>query len=407
MQQIREAILEGLDNAVDDDQLIHSLNKIALEQGQQTYAIILHVLAHLSMNPDEAEKRWQAILAHHHKLKIALKRDVNLRTAICDYFCSIQHSLKNPKVIEIHIFEKTVKASRFDSLTGLYNRQSFDEALEREINRAKRHGQELSILFFDLDDFKAVNDSYGHQAGDAVLIRVAQIILDETRAEDFAARYGGEELVVILPETDKMSALILGERIRRRVQETSLKYKEVELRITISGGLASYPVNALEASDLIKCADHALYRAKGSGKNNIAFFSRDKRRYLRIDLNQKIRVRPLGGENEKSHTAQGKNICIGGILFENDAPIPIGTKVQVDIQTGKQKQLLIIGTVVRVESFGPDQYDIGIQISFLELDKAVRNEISRWLQAQRQEELPDPHKEKRKTKSKNIPKESQ
>lgn len=293
MEQIRKAVLDGLDTAVDDDHLIQSLNRIALEHGQQTYAVILHVLAHLSMNPEEAEACWQAILAHHRILKNALKRDVNLRTAICDYFCTIQHSLKNPKVIEIHIFEKTVKASRFDSLTGLYNRQSFDEALEREINRAKRHGQELSILFFDLDDFKAVNDSYGHQAGDAVLIRVAQIILEETRSEDFAARYGGEELVVILPETNKMNALVMGERIRRRVEATGMNFKDLQMRITISGGLASFPVNAMDAADLVKCADHALYRAKGSGKNNIAFFSRDKRRYLRIDLNQKIRVRPL------------------------------------------------------------------------------------------------------------------
>ena len=396
MEQIRKAVLEGLDNAVDDDHLIQSLNRIALENGQQTYAVILHVLAHLSMNPDEAEECWQAILAHHRILKNALKRDVNLRTAICDYFCTIQHSLKNPKVIEIHIFEKTVKASRFDSLTGLYNRQSFDEALEREINRAKRHGQELSILFFDLDDFKAVNDSYGHQAGDEVLIRVAQIILEETRAEDFAARYGGEELVVILPETNKMNALVMGERIRRRVEATAMNFKDLQMRITISGGLASYPVNAMDAADLVKCADHALYRAKGSGKNNIAFFSRDKRRYLRIDLNQKIRVRPLEGDNGQSQTAIGKNICIGGILFENDTPIPIGTKVQVDIQTEKNKQLLIIGTVVRVETFGPDQYDIGIQISFLELDKAVRNEISRWLQEKRQKDAPDKRNQTRK-----------
>jgi diguanylate cyclase (GGDEF)-like protein len=387
MMPIREAVLEVLESGVDDETLIQKLNHIAVDNGPQTYSTILHVLTHLAMETDEAQSCWQNIVAHHGKLKSALKRDVNLRTAICDYFCTIKHSLKNPKVVEIRIFESTVKASRFDSLTGLYNRQFFDEVLKREIKRAKRHGQELSILFFDLDDFKAINDAYGHQAGDAALTRAAQIILQETRSEDTAARYGGEELVIILPETDKMSALVLGERIRRRIETSHLKYGNTELAFTISGGLASYPVNALEADDLVKCADHALYRAKGSGKNNIAFFSRDKRRYLRIDLNQKVRVRPLGREDNLSQIAQGKNICMGGILFENEAVIPIGTKVQIDILTAEDKQLLIIGTVVRVEAYGSGLYDIGVQISFQELDKAVRNEISRWLQMKRRDEI--------------------
>lgn len=384
MEQIRDSVLECLNKYKKEDRLIKELNLIVDKKGQQVYPIIFEVLTNLFIEPLEAEQHWHEIIAHYKNLTIQLGRTVSLRTAICDYFCSIQKSLKNPKVVEIQIFEKTVKASRFDSLTGLSNRQSFDETLEREIHRAKRHNLDLSVLFFDLDDFKAINDSFGHQAGDKVLQNVAKIMLAQKRSEDFAARYGGEELVMILPETDRVNALVLGERIRQKVASSVLNYKGSKIRLTISGGLASYPVNAANAVDLLKSADRALYRAKGSGKNNIAFFSEDKRRYLRIDLNKKVKIRELGFSEAETQTAQGKNICIGGILFENEYSIPIGTKVQVNIPANRNKLLFVIGTVVRVESYGPKQYDIGVSISFLEMDKALKDEVSKWLKIERQ-----------------------
>jgi hypothetical protein len=105
---------------------------------------------------------------------------------------------------------------------------------------------------------------------------------------------------------------------------------------------------------------------------------------LRIELNQNVKVRELGFNEYQTQIAKGKNICVGGILFENDHPLPIGTKVQVNVPTEHDKPLYIIGTVVRVETFGPKQYDIGLSISFLEMDKAMKHEISRWLQVKRQ-----------------------
>jgi diguanylate cyclase (GGDEF)-like protein len=389
MAQIRESVLKCLGDAEDDDNLIQDLNRIIDREGQQAYPVIFHVLTNLVIEPQEAEAFWREIIGHYESLNTSLGRKVSLRTTICDYFCSIHKSLRNPKVVEIHIFEKAVKASKYDSLTGLLNRQSFDEALKTEINRAKRHTQDLSLLFFDLDDFKRINDSLGHPAGDAVLKAVADIILKEKRVEDVAARYGGEELVVILPETGKMNALVLGERIRQKVEKMKLKYKGHTIQLTISGGLAAFPVNAASAAALIKCADNALYRAKGSGKNNISFFAPDKRRYLRIDLNREVKVRELDFDDTQTQVAKGKNICVGGILFENDYPLPIGTKVQINVPTDQGKPLFILGNVVRVETYGPRQYDIGIAISFLEMDKAMKTEISRWLQLRRQNEQID------------------
>ena len=389
MEQIRDSVLKCLDRYKNEGRLIKELSLLVDNGGQEVYPILFHVLTNLVIEPDEAEQCWQDILEHFDELNDVLGRKVSLRTAICDYFCSIHKSLKNPKVVEIHIFEKTVKASRYDSLTNLYNRQFFDETIEREINRARRHNLDLSVLFFDLDDFKHINDSFGHLAGDKVLQHVAQIILSEKRSEDIATRYGGEEIVLILPETDKVNAMVLGERIRQRVAATEIRYKGNRIRLTISGGLASYPFNASNTPDLMKCADQALYRAKGSGKNNVSYFSEDKRRYLRIDLNKNVMIRELGFDDGETQPAKGKNICIGGILFENEFSIPIGTRVQVNIPTRKEAPLVIIGTVVRVKKYSVRKYGIGISFSFLEMDKAIKDEISRWLSSNRQEVLPE------------------
>ena len=383
MEQTRALVLKCLDDYEDDDRLIKELNQIIEKKGKTACSVIFHVLTNLEIKSGEAREFWTEIITHYKELVSILGRKVSLRTVLCDYFCSIHKSLKNPKVVEIQLFEKTVKASTYDNLTGLYNRQSFDETLEREINRAKRHAKELSILFLDLDDFKEVNDSFGHQAGDEVLKQVAKIVLNEKRSEDLAARYGGEEIVIIMPETGKVDSLVLGERIRQRVEEMRFDFNGHSARLTISGGLASFPENATDAATLLKCADNALYRAKGSGKNGISFFSQDKRRYMRIEIDREVKVRELGFEDTPTQTGKGKNICFGGILFENEYALPIGTKIQLHIPHNHNKPLFIIGTVVRVEAFGSEQYDIGVAISFIEMDKTIKNEISRWLQIQR------------------------
>lgn len=388
VESIRDQVIECLEKASGEDQLIEAMNGLIARHGREACCVILHVFTHLGMEPAEAERCWQEILAHYRHLRRQLDRSISLRTAICDYFCSIHKSLKNPKVVEIHIFEKAVKASRFDSLTGLYNRQYFDESLKREIHRAKRHHQNLTVLFFDLDDFKRINDSYGHQAGDRVLDRVAKIILGEKRSEDIAARYGGEEMVLILPETGQLEALVLAERIRERVAESVITFRGSKMRLTISGGLAAFPINATTADALLKCADRALYRAKGAGKNNIALFSEDRRRYLRIDLDRSVRVRELDFNGSGPSGCRTKNICAGGILFENPYPIPIGTRVQVNLPAGKKSPLVIIGSVVRLEQFAPDRYDIGVSISLFEMDKSVKQEVARWLQLQRSKTPP-------------------
>lgn len=164
-----------------------------------------------------------------------------------------------------------------DALTGIANRRHFDRALDRELRRARREGQPLSLIFLDLDEFKRFNDTYGHTQGDEVLRRVA-LTLDETfrRGGDLVARYGGEEFIVVLPGFDARRASLYAERLRRRVWRLAIPNvaSQVSDRITISAGVATLAPQApgfVDASpdELLRAADQALYRAKCQGRNRV------------------------------------------------------------------------------------------------------------------------------------------
>ncbi len=380
MEQIRNAIIKCVYAFSEkDDRLVSELNKLADEHGTVVYTIIINILTHLNLPYSEAKKCWSEIVSHRELMTEKLGRNVRLRTALCDYFYSVRHSLKNPVMVEIHIFENTIKNIKFDRLTGLYTRTYFEESLHREVGRAKRYQTDLSVLFFDLDDFKHINDSYGHQAGDFILESVAEIILEEIRAEDIAARYGGEEIIIILPETGKVQGLILGERIRRKIYENVFDYEGRELRMTLSGGLATMPIDTASASNLVKFADAALYRAKADGKNCVSVFSENRRRYVRVDFCSAIEVEEIGIEDiGKRFSASAKNISLTGILFESMVAMEIGTKINISIPLAEMNsKIQVLGTVVRLEAIALDKYDIGI--AFLEVSDSSRNEISNYL----------------------------
>lgn len=157
-----------------------------------------------------------------------------------------------------------------DGLTKAYNKKFFLDRLETEFAYAKRHGTMLSLVMFDVDHFKRVNDTYGHLAGDAVLVHLARIAHSMIRAEDVAARYGGEEFAVICRGIPLLNAGVVGERMRAAVEQASFDFQGRRLPVTISVGVAALPeANVNEASALIGEADEALYEAKRSGRNRV------------------------------------------------------------------------------------------------------------------------------------------
>lgn len=390
MQVIRNKVLQCLYKfSGDDAKLIHELDEIISEHGNLAFPVIFHVLTHLDLPQAEAETAWRDICAHRDKMSALLEHNVNLRTAICDYFCSIHKSLKNPKVVEIHVFESTLNSVKYDRMTGLYNRAYFDESIIREVARAKRYDTDLSILFLDLDDFKTVNDTHGHPAGDHVLKEISQAIIHAVRTEDIAARYGGEEIVIILPETSKTTALILAERIRALIENLQLQFDGKNIGLTISGGVASFPIDAAGTSDLVTFADRALLQAKAAGKNTIQAYSPNKRRFMRIDFFATILVKQIRMSKSSTPVAtNAKNLSLTGILFESRTAFDIGSKIQLQIPFDEfNETLLILGTVVRIEIFDNNLFDIGV--SFLEMDHTSKNEISRYLLKQLGRNQPD------------------
>jgi diguanylate cyclase (GGDEF)-like protein/putative nucleotidyltransferase with HDIG domain len=155
-------------------------------------------------------------------------------------------------------------AARTDPLTGLSNRRGFRELLDLELERARRSSTEMTVLVGDLDHFKEVNDRSGHHVGDAALQRVARVLNERRRQIDFAARVGGEEFALILPNTTQDDAFVLAERLRCDLHE---EFAGDSVPITISFGLASYPAHGETAASLLRAADEALYAAKDSGRN--------------------------------------------------------------------------------------------------------------------------------------------
>ena len=379
IKPLRESIIGFMNNyGPDEAKFLQELERMTQSEGDVIYPVLLNVFTQLDFDQVEAKGIWQGILKHREEMSDSFKRQVNLLTAICDYFLTIKKSFNYPKVVELKVFEEANHFSKCDSLTGLYNRGYFEDSLSGEISRARRYDTEFSILFLDLDDFKKVNDTMGHLAGDFVLKKVANLIINEKREEDVVARYGGEELVVILPETNKVNTIIKAERIRKKIQDMSLIFDGKKIQVSASGGIATFPQDATEANKLIQCADQALYRAKAEGKNQICLYSIDKRQYVRVDFAGEVKVQPLGkwvGQNQVF--GRGKDLSLSGILFQSENPMELGTKIQLEVPIPtKDNPIIMVGTVVHVEIF-EKYYDIGV--SFVQLQGVDRRELSSFL----------------------------
>ncbi|MDP3112295.1 MAG: diguanylate cyclase [Thermodesulfovibrionales bacterium] len=174
---------------------------------------------------------------------------------------------------KIKLFQETQRLALTDGLTGLYNVRFFYDMLNKEIARSKRYHTLFSLILFDIDDFKIINDTHGHQAGDDVLRSVASTLKTVSRETDIVVRYGGEEFILMLPSTPKHEALTLADRIREKVEEYRYLGEET-VKITMSGGVATFPEDAEDSKALLYAADMAMYEAKGKGKKQVCCYRR-------------------------------------------------------------------------------------------------------------------------------------
>ena len=226
---------------------------------------MLYAITHERFPPAVAEGLWNQILRHKVELSEAVQRNVGVAVAALDYLSNLKGELKSPTLMgESHVADIARLVLR-DGLTRLFNHTTCLEKIAVELRIYQRYGRTASLLMVDVDDFKKVNDQYGHQAGDRVLAALGATIDTATRGSDICCRYGGEEFAVILPATDTHKAGLLAERLRAKAEKSLPDGRQ----ITVSIGVASCGEDTSTAQALVEKADAALYRAKRSGKNRV------------------------------------------------------------------------------------------------------------------------------------------
>ncbi len=171
--------------------------------------------------------------------------------------------------IENAYHEEIYRLTTIDGLTQIYNKRYFLETIEREIARSQRYRRSLSLVMFDIDNFKKINDNYGHLAGDYVLKHLASTVKTKIRREDLFARYGGEEFAIVLPEIDGPNSKAFAEKVRQLVEKQEFRFENTRIQVTISMGVGSIDDEHAEAATLIKQADEFLYEAKSAGRNRV------------------------------------------------------------------------------------------------------------------------------------------
>lgn len=267
-----EEIVDIEDNSI----TLAEVNAIAQSQDVQRryekrwqgelYSKLLMALTHEVYNEEQAKKIWQEIVEHMNGMNLVLGRKVGIAVAALDFLSNIRGKLTAPVIIEEEKSEFIAATATRDDLTGLYSREAMEVLLKDGFDEAAKGDRPLAVLMIDIDDFKVVNDRYGHQKGDEVLKRIGALISDSIREDDTAIRYGGEEFAVIVAAV-KDTVASIAERIRAGVAREVIE----GITVTVSIGCAEYAVGIASKEQLVESADSALYQAKRSGKNCVVF----------------------------------------------------------------------------------------------------------------------------------------
>jgi diguanylate cyclase (GGDEF)-like protein len=234
-------------------------------QGDRFYSELLFTVTHQFFPYEQAKRIWYEILDHKEELTRKLGRSPGVAVASLDYLTNVREELAEPGIISKRKMGVIAEAAIKDGLTGLIDRKATESQLATELRGFERHGRETSVIMLDIDDFKQVNDSLGHAAGDEVLVRLARLLERMIRMADIAGRYGGEEFLLVLPETDSDEAREIAERLRARV----VTEFRGDYQVTISLGVATCPDHGDQVGEVVGAADQALYEAKNSGKNRV------------------------------------------------------------------------------------------------------------------------------------------
>jgi diguanylate cyclase (GGDEF)-like protein len=240
--------------------LADTLESLDLPARGQFLQRFLRAISHVDLRESECVQVWDDMLARRRVLTDLAGRQVPLKAALLDVLAS-SGFVRVPIIIEYEDLKKLELNAVTDPLTGLYNRRLFGESFEKELNRARRYTQPLSLVILDLHRFKEVNDKHGHPRGDEVLRATASTLKKALRTSDSAFRIGGDEFALLLPQTDSPQALALSRRIETVFAEM-IRPLQLEVAVSMDHGVAIFPQDAEQADQLIRIADERLYRQK-------------------------------------------------------------------------------------------------------------------------------------------------
>jgi len=332
------------------------------DHGTAVYAELLYLLSHLRFPAEEAKPHWERILEHQRSMQRQLGSVVDLRVALVSYFVQVNRQLKNPKIIEMQLFERERASAYRDELTGLYNYRLFREHLERELYSSDRSGKPLSLVMIDVDNFKCYNDANGHEAGNKALEIVAGLLGGALRRSDVAARYGGEEFALILPSTPKNNAHLVAERTREVIEQQPFENEAVLPggSLTVSVGVATFPADGDDPTELVRHADRALYVAKAAGRNQVVLYGQSRRSYGRADVRMPGIFRTLSGECSSLTTV---NVSEAGMLFHTQKKLQVGSLVEFTVEVDPERRITASGRIVHVENAGDGTYRTALHIT--------------------------------------------
>ncbi|MBI4978891.1 MAG: diguanylate cyclase [Spirochaetes bacterium] len=351
-EEIRRNILESLkDDNLFEENILQNITRFPVETPDEIYSHLFYVLCDISLSVEDAKRHYEEISNYRLSMERALKRKVRFRVAMLDYFMNNEHVLENPKIVEIKIYELKTKLALIDPLTELYNRRYIEEYLPKEINRSSRHGLNFCVLFMDIDDFKSVNDTHGHHVGDDVLRAIGSIISAAIRVEDVGGRYGGEEFLVIMPETEIEGAKIFANRLLEKIRAHAFPHN---MTVTVSGGIASFPMHGSTAKEILEKADKALYYSKYTGKDRVNIFSIERRYHFRYDVKLDVVYSFQGAIINKTTTV---NLSVSGISFETERQFTLGDMLDITVLLPQNSETCIFrGRVVWIKEMRFEKY---------------------------------------------------
>ncbi len=371
-QKVTSQMIRGLYcSPSSDDPLAECFSSLD-SVNENLFSTFMRLLSDIEMDEEEARYHYEKILEHAKELERILERHVGFRVAMLDYLLNINPKMHCPKFMELSRYDSILKLSMLDGLTGLYNRRHFDGQLNREIHRSHRYGHTFSLLLIDIDDFKKVNDTYGHPVGDEILRDLSYIIKNHLRTEDIAARYGGEEFIILLPHTDIHGARIFSERLLEHTLAHEFSY---ELSVSFSGGISNYPYHAEDPQKLVESADKALYLSKLRGKRCINIHEGERRDTIRYKVGAGF---AFTTDEVTYHTGRMNDISITGLAGKTEAGLQPGQFITLKLEDKERKILYDIqAQVVWINAKQRAQSETAFGVRYADTRPTVVNNLIR------------------------------